>query len=349
MYVKLLVAWFAIPVLLLGAAEALARIIIHKPYSANTLWELNTNVTSVAGFQTLSDAEQADKYLFWALKPGLRNYRVQGIHPDTSNRVDFCFTTDANGFRVHDTAPGTNSIRILALGDSCTFGLFVNDNETWPAQLEHRLNREHAGAFVVRNAGVIGYSSFQGCRYLERDGMRWHPHLVIASFGPNDASPWFGQRDIQVARALDPAWWRALLRHSRFYAAIRSFVRPPFRPALSKGPVCPRMEPGETKEMFLEMNRLCERNGAKLVLLLWPYQTQLGFATDHEVYITASQLPMIEASKEGHIPLVNLVRSFAAATNNLYLDPVHGSPEGCALAADGLAEAVVRLFPATCR
>jgi lysophospholipase L1-like esterase len=344
MYMKLLVAWFVIPVAVLGTAEGLARILIHKEYQPNVCWEINTNLASILGFPSLTDAELPDNYLFWVLKPGLRSYRVQGTIPGTSNWVDFRFTTDGSGLRVHDTAPNSNSIRILALGDSCTFGLFVNDNETWPAQLEQKLNRGHVGSFVVRNAGVTGYSSFQGYRYLERYGMLWHPHVVIASFGNTDESTWYGQRDIQVARDLEPTWWKSLLLHSRFYTGIRSFARPPLQRAPTNGPVLPRMAPRETRDMLLKMNRLCENNGAKLVLLLWPYKMQLGF-TGRRVYMTSSQRAMIDAANEAHIPLVSLRPIFAASSKNLYLDLVHGSPEGCALAASALADEVVRLFP----
>lgn len=75
--------------------------------------------------------------------------------------------------------------RIIALGDSNTFGWAVDDGVNWPAQLEALLAAERPGARVV-NAGVWGYSSFQGRqRYREMIGYR--PDLVLVSFGANDA------------------------------------------------------------------------------------------------------------------------------------------------------------------
>lgn len=77
--------------------------------------------------------------------------------------------------------------RILALGDSWTFGFRIAESDTWPRQLE-RILAERAAPGSPRteviNAGVIGYSTQQEAAYLRTEGLRYAPDLVIVAFYP---------------------------------------------------------------------------------------------------------------------------------------------------------------------
>ncbi len=82
------------------------------------------------------------------------------------------------------------TVRVLCLGDSGTFGWGVNDDETYPAFLEKRLNAwadQHAAVrFEVINAGVNGYSTFQAVEtYRELDPVL-DPDIITMSTGRND-------------------------------------------------------------------------------------------------------------------------------------------------------------------
>ena len=68
-------------------------------------------------------------------------------------------TVGLDGFRFHG-APGREGSRIVALGDSFTFGLGVRDEDTWPAQLEAR-QRARSRPVSVVNAGTISYGVYQ--------------------------------------------------------------------------------------------------------------------------------------------------------------------------------------------
>jgi lysophospholipase L1-like esterase len=79
--------------------------------------------------------------------------------------------------------------RILALGDSWTFGFRIGESDTWPRHLEAALNqraaaRGEAPRYQVVNAGVIGYSTEQEAAYLRSEGRRFEPDLVILAFYP---------------------------------------------------------------------------------------------------------------------------------------------------------------------
>jgi acyl-CoA thioesterase-1 len=87
---------------------------------------------------------------------------------------------------------------IVAFGDSLTAGLGVAPEETYPAQLQRRL--EGAGyRYRVVNAGVSGDTTAGGVRRLDWV-LKSKPALVIVELGANDG-----------LRGLDPAQTRANL------------------------------------------------------------------------------------------------------------------------------------------
>ena len=106
----------------------------------------------------------------WAVKPGLANVEVFD-HDRLS--------TNSKGIRgpeySYDKAPGKK--RILILGDSFTFGDEVSDAQTYPHYLQTLLPDSE---FI--NLGVHGYGHDQMLLYLEEEGLRYHPDLVILGF-----------------------------------------------------------------------------------------------------------------------------------------------------------------------
>jgi len=104
---------------------------------------------------------------------------------DTAWRLTFVFnnkTLSSNsrglrGFSEHayEKPPGT--LRILTFGDSFTFGDEVSDNETWTYYLEKLL----PGSEVI-NFGVHGYGHDQMLLYLQEEGIKYHPDIVILGF-----------------------------------------------------------------------------------------------------------------------------------------------------------------------
>jgi len=92
---------------------------------------------------------------------------------------------DARGFRdgLHQPAAGA---RLLALGDSFTFGMGVRDDETWPAQVERDLRRRTGQPVVVVNAGTISYGVFQEYDLLRERGLAVRPRTVVHGLYWND-------------------------------------------------------------------------------------------------------------------------------------------------------------------
>jgi lysophospholipase L1-like esterase len=77
--------------------------------------------------------------------------------------------------------------RVVAIGDSCTFGKGVLEEDTWPRQLERLLQAEMPDRKVmVANLGVNGYASTHYRRMFMKKGLREQPHLVVIGFNIND-------------------------------------------------------------------------------------------------------------------------------------------------------------------
>jgi lysophospholipase L1-like esterase len=107
-------------------------------------------------------------------------------------------TIDASGFRANGAAARQQGTTIFALGDSFTFGLGVNDDETWPAQLESRL-RNGSQAINVLNGGTISYGVFQQFDLLKAvhssirpsvviHGLYWNDYMIARPPAPTDPS-----------------------------------------------------------------------------------------------------------------------------------------------------------------
>jgi len=125
-----------------------------------------------------------------------RRYRLQpGFQGRVGNQAEYDTTVSINplGMRGADPgpkAPGT--VRILALGDSFTFGVGAREDQTYPARLQEALRARGIPAQVL-NAGAPGFGIPDEAAWFRRYGRDLRPDLVlVAAFLANDlqdASP----------------------------------------------------------------------------------------------------------------------------------------------------------------
>jgi lysophospholipase L1-like esterase len=79
-----------------------------------------------------------------------------------------------------------DTLRIICLGNSCTFGNGVFYQETFCHLLDRKLRSKLQGKAQVIDAGIPGYSSYQGLKYLQEKILTLKPDWLIVSFGFND-------------------------------------------------------------------------------------------------------------------------------------------------------------------
>ncbi|MEI8374477.1 MAG: GDSL-type esterase/lipase family protein [Planctomycetota bacterium] len=214
------------------------------------------------------DLFMQDWRLHWKLRP-----RV------TTDFLGVPVRTDAHGFRGGE--PGTGNRVVLCLGDSTTFGWKVEEADSYPNQLQARLNAaaNSGKPWSVLNAGVPGYTSMQLRLLSEKLIHRWKPEVVIVCVGNNEAWP-VARSDEQldddraVARCLGP-----VLSKSRFFVWVaekfRSKEPQPFiAPTLEDA--VPRVSREEFGQNLLAIVQAARAAGARVILasppvnLYWP-------------------------------------------------------------------------------
>ena len=248
------------------------------------------------------------------------------------------------------------SFRILALGDSFTWGQGVTFEETWLHLLELRLNDGHPRKRIeLIKAGVPGYGTRDELNYLRNYGLKLQPDLVLLAFiGEdmlNNGAPWpehfvppapptFGS--VLRARSPEQLEWR--LRHaSHLYnllipLASRGWMGRWFTERKAADSFVLRSYPAkwvrlwETTEGFLnDMHDSLQEAGIPLVIVVIPQRLQIlvdQFKLDPLRFEPDKPYALVKnfANDRG-LPVFDLLPSFRVASmkSELYF-PVDGHP-----------------------
>lgn len=118
----------------------------------------------------------ADDTLVFRMK---ENY--SGIY--ASSEFEVPVKISSIGLRNEEIEPkAPNTLRILGLGDSFTFGNGVTMEQTYLYQLERCLPTYNSRRTEVINGGVPAYSPLQESRFLKTQGMKLAPDIVVMGF-----------------------------------------------------------------------------------------------------------------------------------------------------------------------
>lgn len=130
-----------------------------------------------------ADLYRADEKVGWMTRPHLHK-RFDMKRPE----LHFLANTDARGLRGDTAAPpkAPGERRVLVLGDSFTWGIGVESNETFPAVLERELQSKLGPSVTVVNAGVPCYGTAQELAFYRTYGRELSPDLVVLAYYPND-------------------------------------------------------------------------------------------------------------------------------------------------------------------
>ena len=238
-------------------------------------------------------------------------YTIRGIRPSaefwhTSADGSWKFVTNSKGFRAtgeyaYEKPPGT--LRVLALGDSHTQGYEVRQEFTYAAVAERFLAHRKVKAEAI-NAGVSGFSTAESLVFLENEGYKYRPDVVVLGFYANDFEDNLkaglfaldaenrpverkrahvpGVRIQNVIYSLAPLRW--LSENSYFYSLLLNNVWEYFKARLARsahaeyaiadeaGP-SPR-EIALAAALIERMHRFCADNGMRLLVVDIPRRTE---------------------------------------------------------------------------
>ena len=120
-------------------------------------------------------------------------YHIRRLRPNsefwhTSIDGKWRFVINAQGFRdfrnySYEKPSGT--LRILSLGDSHTEGFEVRQEMTFSSVIENYLTSLNIKAEVL-NTGVSGFGTAEELVFLENEGVKYKPDVVILGFYAND-------------------------------------------------------------------------------------------------------------------------------------------------------------------
>jgi len=315
---------------LLAVLEGVCRAVLTQPV-VNPTFSETTALLRVAGMPGFAEVIVSDPDLFWRLKPNRPPTHVAGSV--SGFPIEMTIETNSLGLRGPEPNPAHDGVHILAIGDSCTFGYGTEYEHSWPAQLEGMLNEvDPEREYRVTNAGVPGYSSYQGLRFLQLTGFDLQPDLIIASFGPNDAGGWSSHTDRGNARRIQEAQSPGILGNLRlfwFMADARQKIRTGFLRATQGH--SPRMPPDDFRATITEIADECRARGIPLLFMIWPWREQIESGIESMGY----QALFEQTAGEIGVPLINCT-PVLHTIDGIFEDDLHGTPLGMQIAAQQL-------------
>jgi lysophospholipase L1-like esterase len=259
---------------------------------------------------------------------------------------------NALGFRDREVPAGKaeRELRIVCMGDSCTFGLGVYRDETFAARLNRLiLKRDPDYPVSVFNAGTPGYTSYQGRVLLKKKILRLKPDIVIISYGINDNAKNRNIADAAFARLLRETplkrFQEKVLAKSEIYLGLKQLIQyGQFRLASGAQEKKPRVPLPDFRENYRVMIEGIQSSGAAAVI----YRPALaGHGTTD--YLDALQDIARGAGARYFDGKAYFEEAFsrlkahrpALQYNDLFIDALHPSPLGHQVIAEGLMACLV--------
>jgi lysophospholipase L1-like esterase len=276
------------------------------------------------------DNFEYDPYLIWRPR---KNYSV----------------FNSQGFRGEELGvKKDNEFRIFAIGDSNTLGWSGEKNApNWPMYLEELL-RESNDRFTVINAGVWGYSSFQGLRRF-KEILRFQPDMVLISFVSNDAQKVAFSDAEYLHRGKELAFYNILLKFRLGKLMIAFFDK--FK-SLKKDYnkeedfLVPRVSLEQYKNNLKEIIRISKENNIQPVLLTRPYIGDPPNEFYFSNFAPAYNRSTIQIAEQKDVPTVDVYTYFKNKQDH-FMDDSHFTRLGHKIAAALIYDKISSSLPLT--
>lgn len=261
-----------------------------------------------------------DPLFMWSLKP------------DFSDGI---IKINSKGFRdkEYNIKKDKNTIRIIVLGDSSTFGIGVDSlSKTYHSLLEKNLNNNYNSKknFEVINGGVTGYTSYQGLQLYKNKFAKYNPDIVTFYFGINDPIDRFYLNDKQIIDINNSKNIKNINNYmtdsSAFYRLVSKII---LNYKIKSSNKVQRVSLEDYRKNIIELNELCKNNGAVLMLISPPLNNKKYDTRKEKIINYRKELERI--SKQHNIPLLTIKRLTEKSKINNHMffsDSVHPNEHG---------------------
>jgi len=160
---------------------------------------------------------------FWSIKPESRiECQVPYVDQELARKLTYTIKTNKRGLRGADfkTKKAAGEFRIICLGDSRTFGWGIAEEDTFGQQLASLIQQKTQQRVQVINAGVPGYTSFQGLLFAQQEIVTWEPDIVVCWYGCNDNWPCHETDEQLYHRRKAVPGMRRFIRRSTIYTLL---------------------------------------------------------------------------------------------------------------------------------
>jgi lysophospholipase L1-like esterase len=296
-----------------------------------------------------------DPHLPYLLRPGSHVYvRGTGV------------IVNEQGLRgpAISTLPAPGVHRVLALGDSATFGENLRVEEAFPALLERELTARSGERYEVLNGGVEGYNTEAELAFLRQRGLALAPETIVVGFNLNDFdyAPVLGPLGVLTLDQQARVPSHSLLNRSEFYLVLRWLVR--WRP-WAGDPLAAATGPPPAGQRFTDLDRyvsavrkqyyhrpsdarwqvmvdslvglgaVAREHRLRLVIAILPDGDQIG-VPDPDL---EPQRKLAAICATAQSDCLDLYPAFAAAAgDSLYFDTMHPNAAGQRVVARALAD-----------
>ena len=275
------------------------------------------------------------------------------------------YEINSRGWRGPEYEPkfDASEYRVVALGDSATFGKGVEERDCWPRQLERDLQAELGDSrkALVANLGVNGYAGKDYFEVFLTQALPLKPQLVVIAYSLNDFPNVLQKVDAQVfqnktnLRSKIPydlrnqlgtlasfRWLRATLYEFNRDADLQAVEKQATQAGAGDGGSPERMK--QESERLQRIVHECDAIRAHLVVFLLPYESQVYLASYSRAPIESLH-SAVEPLGIAYLDVVEPFRSAARKTDplaRLFIrgDRYHPNAAGYGIVAQAVAGVV---------
>lgn len=225
-------------------------------------------------------------------------------------------------------------------------GFDIEGNDTFCDVLGNLLSRHLQRKVEMINAGILGFSTFQGLHELQTRILKLHPDLVVLNYAWNDHTPAW---TINHENLPDKAYLGRRFVYMRTYQLLKLGTRE-LQTRLTGPPATVRVSVEDYKSNLIQMITILRSNAIVPVLLTQPSTSDVRMALKPEIAENAKRQPMynqaaLEVNRSTGVLCVDMVPIFEKHHQDpLFFDTVHPRPKGHLLIGRELAKAILSRY-----